>query len=757
MRQLFFPLLFLIITISTANSQSCSGATQLNLLGKKNSGLFNQLQFVSFSPNDGDPSQNEIIAEAWTCNSMGFPTCNFRSIIRYDLSQIPTNAIITSAKLYLFARTNSTNAIVGSPTYGANNAVSISRVITKWDTSGVGLGWNNQPLTDSNMQVILPSSSNTAQNYVADVTNLVQYWTNIPDSNFGMRLKMITETYYKSMIFHSGTSVDAVKPRLEICYFTEEQFPKVYGIAYYDVNNNGIKDSAEAIAPFIKVTLSNGNTTFTDINGYYEITTSVFGNYDVTVTPPNFFTATNLVSQVNLNSYGVTIENNVGFTVTSNTDSINIHIIPFHRFARPGFSFPCFFEYENLGSTTLTPTFGATYDSLFIFDSCNNAVIQNTTPYLNGTLGNVATGDRHFFIANFTTSTSAQIGDTLQLDGGIYAGTSAYATESIYIPVNGSFDPNDIEATPKLTPQQLTLGKYVDYTIRFENIGNDTAFNVVIKDTLSNLLQASSLQVISSSHPCKFTVAGNKIKIEFKNIKLLYTSLNALKSLGFVKFRVKPLSSLSVGTIIPNKASIYFDFNKPIITNTATTTISYIGTVTPVKILGYEVTQKNSNSVLNTWTTSNEINITSFNIERSINGHDFTQIGRVQAKNTLDNTYQFSDNNLPVLTKNLIIYYRLKIVENDGKISYSSTKKIRLNYNENAVSIYPNPTKNVVSIRCKNAKQICIIDCLGRVAKHYNHPLDNYSINTSELSKGIYTVRITTLGGNIFNKKMIIE
>ena len=98
-----FLLITLCFSLSLTYAQSCSGANQLTLLGKKSGGIYHQLGFASYSPNNADPSQNEMVISAWTCNSQGYPICNFRIISKFILSQIPANAYIVSANLYLYA------------------------------------------------------------------------------------------------------------------------------------------------------------------------------------------------------------------------------------------------------------------------------------------------------------------------------------------------------------------------------------------------------------------------------------------------------------------------------------------------------------------------------------------------------------------------------------------------------------------------------------------------------------------------------
>ena len=149
--------IFLGFSIILTYSQSCSGANQLTLLGKKNGGIYNQLQSTSFWDSGSSPLQDQICLAAWTCNGAGIPVCNWRDISRWKLSQIPTGAYIVSANLYLYAKTNSTLGLVGSPTLGPNNDVSISRVTTPWDTDGIGLGWGNQHPTTTKNHRVLPA------------------------------------------------------------------------------------------------------------------------------------------------------------------------------------------------------------------------------------------------------------------------------------------------------------------------------------------------------------------------------------------------------------------------------------------------------------------------------------------------------------------------------------------------------------------------------------------------------------------------
>src|SRR6202012_185509 len=133
--------------------------------------------------------------------------------------------------------------------------------------------------------------------------------------------------------------------------------------------------------------------------------------------------------------------------------------------------------------------------------------------------------------------------------------------------------------------------------------------------------------------------------------------VNKPGSIGYVTFTVNPVPSVSNGTMINNNASIYFDYNAPVLTNTASTLIQDPNSVVPVKLISFSAySQPNSSNALLNWSTTNEINIKSFVVEQSLDGVNFTDIGTVAAKDQYSNNYSFNIN-----ANANVIYYRLKI------------------------------------------------------------------------------------------------
>ena len=140
--------------------------------------------------------------------------------------------------------------------------------------------------------------------------------------------------------------------------------------------------------------------------------------------------------------------------------------------------------------------------------------------------------------------------------------------------VINSFDPND-----KLITQgdEITIDKadeYLDYKIRFQNVGTANALNVKITDTISDKLDWATFQPINSSHDYRLELIDQEeINFMFDNINLPYEAIDEPGSNGHVSFKIKPKDDVQIGDVIENKAYIFFDFNAPIITNTVSTTI----------------------------------------------------------------------------------------------------------------------------------------------------------------------------------------
>lgn len=151
----------------------------------------------------------------------------------------------------------------------------------------------------------------------------------------------------------------------------------------------------------------------------------------------------------------------------------------------------------------------------------------------------------------------------------------AWVSEDCHI-ISGSYDPNDKTSFPRGYGEEnfIDLGQDLEYLIRFQNTGNDTAFTVRIDDVLAPELDITTLRAGAGSHDYELSVRGtDTLEFLFNDIMLPDSFVNEPASHGFVRFKISQREDLPLGTIIENTAGIYFDFNEAIITNTVTHTL----------------------------------------------------------------------------------------------------------------------------------------------------------------------------------------
>jgi len=119
----------------------------------------------------------------------------------------------------------------------------------------------------------------------------------------------------------------------------------------------------------------------------------------------------------------------------------------------------------------------------------------------------------------------------------------------------------------------LPTEDWLTYTIHFQNMGNAPAIHIYVMDTLDNNLDESSIQILGSSHRMLTEIKGNIARFNFPNINLVDSTTNEPESKGWLQYKIKKNTNLALGTQIKNTASIYFDFNAPVVTNTVTNTV----------------------------------------------------------------------------------------------------------------------------------------------------------------------------------------
>lgn len=143
-------------------------------------------------------------------------------------------------------------------------------------------------------------------------------------------------------------------------------------------------------------------------------------------------------------------------------------------------------------------------------------------------------------------------------------------------PVIGAYDPNIKGAYPAGfgTEHHIPAEEELQYTIHFQNVGTDMARNVTIRDTISPELDLSTFRAAGGSHEHQWYMLPDRVLvIEYPEILLPDSTSNEPESHGFFSFSIQPMDGVLPGTLIENRAGIYFDFNPPVITNTVFHTI----------------------------------------------------------------------------------------------------------------------------------------------------------------------------------------
>jgi hypothetical protein len=183
----------------------------------------------------------------------------------------------------------------------------------------------------------------------------------------------------------------------------------------------------------------------------------------------------------------------------------------------------------------------------------------------------------------------------------------------------------------------------------------------------------------------------------------------------------------------------------------------------PVQLTSFTAKPLNNAKVVLNWSTAQEKNASHFTIEKSLNGKEFSDAGIVftMSNSDLPQQYSFTDNLRA--GENGMIYYRLKMVDLDGKMQHSPVKAVRIGDEKSNVSVmlYPNPVVNELRITLPLSWQdkqvvVDIYSTNGVLVKRMvtNNASQTETINLRSLQPGSYLVR-STAGAETVSKQII--
>jgi uncharacterized repeat protein (TIGR01451 family) len=302
----------------------------------------------------------------------------------------------------------------------------------------------------------------------------------------------------------------------------------------------------------------------------------------VDTTPYTFFNTTGIYTLTVTDNNGCTASSSILINGPSSQSGFDLNANLIATTFRSGFSAIAWIDAFNSRCDTVSGQLTMVLDSLLTLDSTSI-----TPDYINGdTLTwnfNALNYDSLHLQPNlfFTVDSSAIIGDTICIDVVINPITGDADTSNnikhYCFPVINGYDPNDKQVYPQgeCTEKYVLNNERLTYSLRFQNTGNAGAINIYLIDSISPFLDINTVRVIGQSHDSLYTeiLDNNVLKFHFDSIQLPDSSSNQAASHGFVIFEINPYPSLPNGTIINNKSEIYFDFNPPIVTNTATNTL----------------------------------------------------------------------------------------------------------------------------------------------------------------------------------------
>jgi len=362
------------------------------------------------------------------------------------------------------------------------------------------------------------------------------------------------------------------------CTFTPGgKYYKIQGNTKFDINNNGC-DGQDIKWSNLKYQINqNNNLTglyIANSTGKFAITLQQ-GTHTITPLLDNHenFEATPSSFTVTFPSTTDTITQNFCITPKGILRQTNITVIPLTPPARPGFETSYKIVWENAGNQIETGTLNFTYDeTLLDYISATESPDQIADGIVKWDFSNLLPFEKREITVTLkvnrpTDTPAVNAGDKLYLRASIL--DNIFTLENTVV---GSYDPNDKTCLQGDRVKPDMVGEYVDYLIRFENTGNYAAENVVVKDIIdTKRFDVSTLQITDASHEVYTRIEGNKVEFIFEKIQLPFDDAN---NDGYIAFKIKTLSTLVLGDSLKNMADIYFDYNFPIRTNEAKTTIA---------------------------------------------------------------------------------------------------------------------------------------------------------------------------------------
>jgi uncharacterized repeat protein (TIGR01451 family) len=402
------------------------------------------------------------------------------------------------------------------------------------------------------------------------------------DNNYDVN----TSNYFDYNYYSEYYGFDSIGNSRAVIYKINDKDNLIYLTTYIDENANNQKDAGEVFYSQPKYTIAHNNNSYEyQHTGNFGAIYTDTGTYTITpIFDKDLFTAIPSSSIVAHTTYDQS--DTLIFALQPKAPVYDISVLMGNDFVtQPGFTGNYHATFTNNGNQRIDNLkIKAHIDSRLEIDSTSRAyTIDADTMIFSIGLLNIGETKRLFI--NFTAITPPNLnaGDTLINEvWASMAYTDIHLDDNYYLykdAVLGSYDPNDktvnreeLEAANATAIAKTPLV----YTIRFQNEGSYYAQAVRIYDTLPPNIDFSSFKTLAASHPFEVSIIQDSIvQITFKSINLYPKDWDESKSHGYITYSVLPNADADFSDGIHNKADIVLDYNLPIGTDFASTSVRY--------------------------------------------------------------------------------------------------------------------------------------------------------------------------------------
>ncbi|MFK7774222.1 MAG: T9SS type A sorting domain-containing protein [Saprospiraceae bacterium] len=344
----------------------------------------------------------------------------------------------------------------------------------------------------------------------------------------------------------------------------------ISGVAFFDTNQNGLFDSNEDVRlPDQQILLLPDSTiAITNSLGAYSLYPDDIGNYEITYEPAAPYLPTSPTTIDSFFNGESIIDINFAVWTEDIPAGASIDIVTGPMVCNNEMN--VWVTFRNEGFTDISGEINLSFDTVFAYSNSYPTVSSFETDQVTWTFDDLS----FMHSRTYKLTLIAPGVDVLNQE---FEFSAAIVTSNQSEPITlidellCSYDPNDKTAIPigESISNFSLLDDPIQYIIRFQNMGNYLAEDIVVTDIIDPSLDISTFKILSSSHEMTTTIGSDrKVVFRFEDINLPPEEENYLGSQGYIKYQIAPLPELSDSTTIQNTAEIYFDLNPPIVTNT---------------------------------------------------------------------------------------------------------------------------------------------------------------------------------------------